>query len=376
MSVPLLDLKRQYESIGEELEAKILEVARSGRYIGGPILEQLEKSIAEYVGVRHAVGVSSGTDALLLSLMALDISAGDEVVTTPYSFFTTAGSIVRTGARPRLVDIDPETYAIDPAAIEAAVTERTRAILPVHLYGQCAAMGSIVAIADDYALPIIEDAAQAIGARSQGRSAGSWGTCGCFSFFPSKNLGAMGDGGMVTTNDDAVAQRLRLLRNHGAKPKYYHARVGGNFRLDPLQAAVLLVKLPYLDTWTAGRQRNAQRYRELFREAALTPEPIGLPVEREDRHIYNQFVIRVQERDTLRAFLTDRKIATEIYYPVPFHLQECFAGLGYRTGDFPHAERAAHDTLALPIFPELKEEELGEVVDAIRKFYAKGGLGD
>ncbi|MGH9312282.1 MAG: DegT/DnrJ/EryC1/StrS family aminotransferase, partial [Vicinamibacterales bacterium] len=321
------------------------------------------------IGVGHAIGVSSGTDALLAALMALDIGPGDEVVTPTYSFFATAGCVARVGATPRLVDIDPVTFNADPASIERALTERTRAILPVHLFGLCADMDPILDLARSRGIAVIEDAAQAIGARLGDRQAGATGTLGCFSFFPSKNLGALGDGGLVTTNDEALAARVRLVRNHGAEPKYFHKVVGGNFRLDAIQAAVLRVKLPHLTRWTEGRRRNAGRYRALFGEAGLDGI-VGLPVEPPGRHhIYNQFVIRAPRRDALRAHLDAAGVGTEIYYPVPFHLQECFATLGGRRGEFPHAERAANETLALPIYGELTDAQQRCVVDAVKAFY-------
>jgi dTDP-4-amino-4,6-dideoxygalactose transaminase len=313
--------------------------------------------------------VSSGTDALLASLMALGIGPGDEVITSTFSFFATAGCITRAGATPRLVDIDPVTYALDPASVRAAIGPRTRAIIPVHLYGLCADMDPILEIANGANVAVIEDAAQSIGATYKGRQAGSMGTAGCFSFFPSKNLGAFGDGGFVTTGDDRLAQEVRLLRNHGAEPKYYHSRIGGNFRLDTIQAAVLRVKLPHLASWSAGRGANAERYRQLFRAAGLT-DRVTLPIAPPDReHIYNQFVIRVPRRNEVRARLSEAGVGTEIYYPVPFHLQECFAGLGYRAGAFPVAEAAANTSIALPIYPELTEAQQAAVVGAIRTFY-------
>jgi dTDP-4-amino-4,6-dideoxygalactose transaminase len=302
---------------------------------------------------------------LLVALMALGIGPGDEVITSTFSFFATAGCVARVGATPRLVDVDPATYNLDPAAVRMAVTPRTRAIIPVHLYGLCAEMDPILAIATDANLAIIEDAAQAIGSTYKGRQAGSMGTFGCFSFFPSKNLGGFGDGGLVTTNDERLGEEIRLLRNHGAEPKYFHTRVGGNFRLDALQAAVLRVKLPHLAAWSDARRTNAARYRRLFDAAGLT-DRVTLPVAPADRgHIYNQFVVRVPQRDQVRARLTESGIGTEIYYPVPFHLQECFASLGHRRGDFPHAEAAADSTIALPIYPELTEEQQSAVVSAI-----------
>ena len=311
------------------------------------------------------MGVSSGTDALLVTLMALGIGAGNEVVTPTFSFFATAGCVARLGATPRFVDIDPATYNMDPAAAETAITPRTRAVIPVHLYGQCAEMDPILDVAKRRGLAVIEDAAQAIGGAYKGRQAGSMGIAGCFSFFPSKNLGAFGDAGLVSTNDAALAREIRLLRNHGAEPKYRHKRLGGNFRLDAIQAAVLRVKLPHLDGWTAARQRNADRYDRLLQTAGLG-QVVRLPMRApERRHIFNQYVIGLAERDRVRAKLDAARIGTEIYYPVPFHLQECFAGLGYRRGDLPAAEAAAAETLALPIYAELSEAQQQEVVDAI-----------
>jgi dTDP-4-amino-4,6-dideoxygalactose transaminase len=328
----------------------------------------LEQEVAAYSDCAHGVGVSSGTDALLAALMAIDLKPGDEVITTPFTFFATAGAIARLGGRPVFVDIEPQSFNLNPALIEAAVTPRTRAIIPVHLYGQMAEMDPIMEVAVRHNLYVIEDAAQAVGAEYQGRRAGSIGHMGCFSFFPSKNLGGFGDGGMVTTNDAAMAERLRLLRGHGAQPKYYHAVVGGNFRLDALQAAVLRVKLKYLDEWTAARQRNADTYRRLFAESGA---PVGLPAEMPHRrHIYNQFVIRAERRDELMAFLKQQQIGTEIYYPVSLHLQECFADLGYRAGDCPESERAARETIALPIYPELTEAMLGRVSTSVAEFFA------
>jgi dTDP-4-amino-4,6-dideoxygalactose transaminase len=367
--VPLLDLQAQYLTIRDEVRAAMDRVAESQYFILGPEVKALEEEVAAYSQCRFGIGVSSGTDALLVALMALDLQPGDEIITTPYTFFATAGCIARLGARSVFVDIDPATYNIDPAAIEAAITAHTRAILPVHLYGQMADMDPIMAVAERHNLPVIEDAAQAIGSEYKGRRAGSIGQMGCFSFFPSKNLGGFGDGGMVVTNDPALAETLTLLRGHGAKPKYYHKVVGGNFRLDALQAAVLRVKLPHLDGWTAGRQRNAATYRRLFAEAGLD-QVLGMPLEiANGRHIYNQFVIRCPRRNELMTHLKQRGIGHEIYYPVPMHLQECFADLGYRQGDFPHSEAAANETLAIPIYPELTEAMQEAVVRAIAEFY-------
>jgi dTDP-4-amino-4,6-dideoxygalactose transaminase len=379
LPVPLLDLQAQYATIRDEISAAVNRVIESQHFILGPEVQALEEEIAAYSQCQYGIGVSSGTDALLVALMALDIQPGDEVITTPYTFFATAGCIARLGAKPVFVDIDPLTYNIDPGQIEAAITERTRAIQPVHLFGQMAAMDSIMAIAERHNLYVIEDAAQAIGAESKGRRAGSIGHLGCFSFFPSKNLGGFGDGGMVVTNDKALADRMKLLRGHGAQPKYYHKVVGGNFRLDALQAAVLRVKLTYLDEWTAGRQQNAETYRRLFVAAGLADGtttgnghyPMGLPYAVPDsRHIYNQFVIRCTRRTELMDYLKRRQIGCEIYYPGPMHTQECFADLGYCTGDFPMSEQAAQVTLALPIYPELSQPMIEAVVHVIAEFYS------
>ncbi len=364
-SVPLLDLQGQYKPLREEILHAIERVCDSQRFIMGPEVEGFEREVAASLQVREAIGVSSGTDALLAAMMALGIGAGDEVVTSTYSFFATAGCIARLGARPVLVDIDPVTYNIDPAAAAAAVGPKTKAIIPVHLYGCSAAMDDLLGAASAAGIAVIEDAAQAIGSLYKGRPVGGLGTLGCFSFFPSKNLGAFGDGGLVTTDDAALAHRVRLVRNHGAEPKYFHKFVGANFRLDALQAAVLRVKLPHLPAWTEGRRRNATRYRELLaplEERGL----VRLPVEPAGCfHIYNQFVVRVDRRDEVRAELERRRVGTEIYYPVPFHLQECFEYLGYRRGQFPYAEDAADHTLALPIFGELTEDHVRYVAEAL-----------
>ena len=388
--VPLLDLQAQYKTIRDELREAMDRVADSQHFILGPEVEALEREIGAYSQCEFGVGVSSGSDALLVALMAIDLKPGDEVVMPPYTFFATAGAVARLGGKPVFVDIDPLTYNLDPAAIEKVLTDRTRAIIPVHLYGQMADMGPIMELANQHNLHVIEDAAQAIGSEWHSRRAGSIGHFGCFSFFPSKNLGGFGDGGMVTTNDPELADRLKLLRNHGYRPKYYNKVVGGNFRLDAIQAAVLRVKLKYLDQWTAARQRNAELYRELFEKAEMSiPQSylqsnsddgttsnlaalsgVVLPTEAPDvRHIYNQFVIRSGRRDELMAFLKARKIGTEIYYPVPMHMQECFAYLGHRSGNFPASERAADETLALPIYPELNDDMLATVVEAVADFY-------
>lgn len=368
VTVPLLDLTGQYAPLREEILAAITRVCDSQRFILGPEVEALESELAAMIGVKHAVAVSSGTDALLAVLMAMGIGPGDEVITPTFSFFATAGCVSRVGATPVFVDIDPITFNADPDAIERAITPRTRAILPVHLYGLCADMDRIQRIADKAGVPVIEDAAQAIGSRIGERQAGGFGLTGCFSFFPSKNLGAFGDAGLVTTNDAKLARELALIRNHGAEPKYYHSRIGGNFRLDALQAAVLRVKAPHLAAWTEGRRHNAERYRNLFAEAGVG-DRVELPVQpRGFTHIYNQFVIRVQDRDGLRAHLTANRIGTEIYYPVPFHRQECFAGL-VRPGDrFPIADRAAAASLALPIYAELTPDQQRHVVTTIASF--------
>ena len=365
VAVPLLDLSAQWSAIRDETLAAITRVCDSQRFILGPEVEAFEREMADAIGVPHAIGVSSGTDALLVALMALGIRAGDEVITSTYSFFATAGSIVRAGARPVLVDIDPVSYNLDPAEVASALTPRTRAIMPVHLYGQCADIEAIDRIARGAGVAVIEDAAQALGSRLHGRQAGSVGLCGCFSFFPSKNLGAFGDAGLVATSDAGFAEQVRLLRTHGAERQYHHRVVGGNFRIDALQAAVLRVKAPHLDAWSDARRRNADRYRELFDAAGLSAR-VTLPVEiAGHRHIYNQFVVRVPHRDRVKALLAARQVATAVYYPVPFHLQECFASLGYAEGAFPHAEAAARETLALPVYGELTGTQLAHVVSSL-----------
>lgn len=370
MGVPLLDLKRQYEQFQDEVEKELIDVARSGYYIGGPKIDAFEKTAAEYCQCKHAIGVSSGTDALLVSLMALGVGIGDEVITSTYSFFATVGVVSRVGAIPVLCDILPETFNINPAEIEAKITPKTKAIIAVHLYGQCADMDAILEVANKHNIPVIEDAAQSIGSEYKNKRAGSMGATGCFSFFPSKNLGAFGDGGLVTTNDDELAKTLRLMRNHGMDPKYYHKIIGGNFRLDAIQAAILNIKIKYLDAWSEGRQKNAARYRELLAAANLGDKVI-LPLEKESRHIYNQFTILVENRDELFKFLQDKGIGCDMYYPVPFHLQECYQTLGYKEGDFPVSENTMRNCISIPIFTELKDEEIKEVVTAIAEFYNK-----
>jgi len=367
MNVPMLDLKAQHQAIKSEVEAAIIEVLESQVFILGPKVKECEAAIARYCSCSHAVGVSSGTDALLIALMAEGIGAGDEVITTPYTFFATAGSISRTGATPVFVDIDPITYNINPGLIEEKITPKTKAIMPVHLYGQTAEMDPIMAIARKHGLLVIEDAAQAIGSEYDGRRAGSIGDYGCFSFFPSKNLGCAGDGGMVTTNDPARAEKLIVMRAHGSKPKYYHRVIGGNFRFDSIQAAVVNVKLPHLDSWTAGRQANARRYEKLFAQAGLAAT-VSLPVIVHSRHIFNQYVVRAPRRDELMEHLQKNNIGCAIYYPVPLHLQECFARLGYHEGDLPESEKAARETVAIPIYPELTDGQAGYVVRCIADF--------
>ena len=385
-NVPLLDLKAQFAQIRAEVMPAIDQVCASQHFILGAHVHALEEELARYCGASAGIGVSSGTDALLLALMALGIGAGDEVITSPFTFFATAGTIARTGARPVFCDIDPLTFNLSPVAVQAFIDERctkqggqlvnratggrVKALMPVHLYGQSADMAPLMAMARQHGLRVIEDAAQAIGtAYTNGQRVGTFGDVGCFSFFPSKNLGAFGDAGLCTTNDAELAESMRVLRVHGGKPKYFHAVIGGNFRIDELQAAVLRVKLKYLDGWTQGRQRNAAYYDSAFADAGLG-EKLRTPTAIEGgRHIFNQYVVRVQRRDALKQRLTERSIGSEIYYPVPLHLQACFAYLDYRPGDFPHSERAAEETLALPIYPELEEAQLAHVVATILDFY-------
>ncbi len=386
MTVPLLDLRRQYHTFKADVLPVLERVCESQMFILGPEVTRLEVAVAAYCQSEHGIGVSSGTDALLLALMALDIGAGHSVITSPYTFFATGGTIARTGARPIFLDIDPVSYNLCPDQVARYLTEacevrsdgvydrasgtRVRAVMPVHLYGQMADMDPLLALAQQYGLAVIEDAAQAIGSEYRGQRAGSLGDVGCFSFFPTKNLGAFGDAGLVTARNAELAERLRVMRVHGGKPKYYHSMIGGNFRIDELQAAILNVKLPLLESWSEGRRRNAAVYEGLFAAADLTGT-VGLPMALAGRrHIYNQYVIRVPERDRLRAFLAEEGIGSEIYYPVSLHQQACFAYLGYGQGDCPESERAAAETLALPIFAELERAELEYVVDAIRRFYA------
>ena len=414
MKIPLLDLKAQYQTIRDEIKEVVDEVLESQHFILGPKVEALEEAVAPYCGCQCAVGVSSGTDGLLIALMAAGIGYGHGVITTPFTFFATGGSIVRASSRPFFVDIDPATYNVDPVAIKAFVEAECRfesgtgrlvhggsgvsirAIMPVHLYGQCADMDGILEIANEYGLVVVEDGAQAIGAEYPSihnevpLRAGSMGHFGCFSFFPSKNLGGFGDGGMVTTNDAELAEKLKILRVHGSKPKYYHHLIGGNFRLDALQAAVLLVKLKYLDGWTAKRRQNAAYYNSLFQQSGLEDKGFVTPPQavwekissknvsnpqsaiRNPKlvgHIYNQYVIRAKERDELRAYLTEKNIGTEIYYPLALHQQQCFVELGYKAGDFPESEKAAAETLALPVYPELDQVQQDYVVEKMSSFY-------
>lgn len=375
MKVPLLDLKIQYAPLREETLKSLNDILDSQYFIGGKYVAKLEEDIAAYSGVKHAIGVSSGTDALIASLMGcgvyrspLDEGAADEVVLPVYTFFATAGSVWRCGARPVFADIDPDTYNISPDSAAEKITERTKAIMPVHLYGQCADMDAILKIAKTRNLAVIEDGAQAIGASQNGVKVGGFGNCAGLSFFPSKNLGGLGDGGMVITNDDNLAVKIREIRNHGMEPKYYHKHVGGNFRLDAIQAAGLLAKLPHLDSWGEMRARNAAVYNAAFADVDEIKTPVIKPC---NKSIYNQYIISVPNRDALLAHLREKEIGCEIYYPVPLHLQECFAALGYKKGDFPNAEYAAEHTLALPIYPELTVEQLEYVAAEVKNGLVK-----
>jgi dTDP-4-amino-4,6-dideoxygalactose transaminase len=372
--VPLLDLKKQYAALKDEILRVTSEVYESQGFILGPRVESFEKAIAAYVGTKHAIGMSSGTDAQLAVMMALGIGPGDEVVTSPYTFFASAGAVARLGARPVFVDIEPETFNLDPGRLEKAITPKTKLIQPVHLYGQCADMDPIRVVAKKKGIPVLEDACQSLGAAYRGVKAGALAESCAFSFFPSKNLGGFGDGGMVTTDDDALAAKLRAMRMHGETSRYHHKFVGGNFRLDALQAAVLHVKLPHLDGWAQARRANAEEIERLTLEAGGRPfEKGGLKFPREAagrHHVFNQFVVRVGggRRDALKARLEERKIGCAIYYPVPLHLQECFASLGHREGDFPESERAAKETLALPVFPELTSEQKAFLAFTLAEF--------
>lgn len=373
LEIPLLDLHAQYKDIKQEVIKEIEKIFNHKKFILGSEVKKLENEISRYSNSDYAVGVASGTDALLISLMALGVGLGDEVITTPYTFFATGGSISRLGATPVFVDIDEKTYNILPELIEAKITSKTKAILPVHLYGQCADMEPIMEVAEKHNIPVVEDAAQAIGAeyvkKGVGKRAGSIGALGCFSFFPSKNLGCAGDGGMVVTNGAELAEKVSVLRVHGSRPKYYHKVIGLNSRLDTIQAAVVLVKLKYLDQWTQKRQKNAKLYDRLFESEGLL-DTITLPyTEYRNRHVYNQYVIRTPKRDRLKEFLKEKGIGSEIYYPLPLHLQECYRDLGYREGDLPNSEKAAQETLALPIYPELTRQMQEKVVASIKKFF-------
>ncbi|HQR44989.1 MAG TPA: DegT/DnrJ/EryC1/StrS family aminotransferase [Thermoanaerobaculia bacterium] len=378
VAVPLLDLKKQYATIREEVRRTADEVFESQYFILGPRVEAFEKAVAAYVGTKHAVGMSSGTDAQLAAMMALRIGPGDDVVTSPYTFFSSAGAIARLGARPVFCDIDPATFNVDPVKLANAITPKTKAIQPIHLYGQCADMDPIVEVARKKGIPVIEDACQSLGAAYRGKKAGSMSAFGCFSFFPSKNLGAFGDGGMVTTDDDATAQSLRAMRMHGETSRYYHRFVGGNFRLDAFQAAVLHVKLPHLDGWAEGRRKNAKEIEALYLEYGGLPYDKGglsFPREAAGRfHVFNQFVVRVGKgrRDALKERLQERQIGHAIYYPVPLHLQECFADLGGKAGDFPESEKAANETLALPVFPELTADQKRFLAFTLAEFSRQG----
>ena len=371
MKVPLLDLKEQFKSMKSEIMSEIEAICDSQYFILGPKVEKFEKELAEYSGTKYAVGVSSGSDALIIALMAEGIGHGDEVITTPFTFFATAGAISRVGAVPVFVDIEADTFNIDPEKIEEKITSRTKAIIPVHLYGQCADMEPIVALAEKHNLIVIEDGAQAIGSEYKNKRAGAFGDYGCFSFFPSKNLGAFGDGGAVTTNDLEKYEMLKIFRNHGANPKYYHKYIGGNFRLDAIQAVVLSIKLRYLDSWTEARQANAEDYRQLFKDAGINDKVILPSVSgNTTRHIYNQFCIQLVDgdRDALKQVLIDAGIGVDVYYPVPLHLQECFKSLGYEKNDFPISEKIAENIIALPIFPESDHQQREYVVSVISNF--------
>ncbi|MGB9629233.1 MAG: DegT/DnrJ/EryC1/StrS family aminotransferase [Thermodesulfobacteriota bacterium] len=378
MKVPFFDLTKQFSLIEDEIRASLEEVFKTQQFILGHQVQKLEKTIASYCQTQYAMGVASGSDAILLALMALGIGSGDEVILPPFTFFATAGSVSRIGAKPVFVDIDPVTFNIDPSKIEEKITPKTKAIIPVHLFGQCADMDPILQIAKARRLFVIEDAAQAIGAEykplsySKGRRAGGMGDLGCFSFYPTKNLGAMGDAGMVVTNRLDLAEKIRILRVHGSQSKYFHRWIGLNSRLDTIQAAILLVKFKYLEKWTKERQKKAQIYHTLFRESSSDIPELKLPINQyENIHIYHQYVIRVPERDRLRDYLLQEGVGTDIYYPLPLHLQDCFSFLGHRLGDFPNSEKASEEVLALPIYPELTEDQQLFVVDRIRSFYRK-----
>ncbi len=371
MNVPLLDLKAQYHVIKPEVLSAIEAVCDEQGFVLGPRVVAFEEATAQYIGSRYAIGCASGSDALLLSLMAMGVKAGDEVITIPFTFFATAGAISRLGAKPVFVDIQPDTFNIDPALIEQAVTPRTKAIIPVHLFGQCADMAAINEIAKRKKIYVIEDACQAIGAAQQGKRAGIFGDTGCFSFFPSKNLGGFGDGGLITTNDKALADSMAMLRVHGSQVRYLHEAIGINSRLDALQAAVLQIKLKYLDQWNEGRRRNAERYQQLFAKTKHADCVVLPPTRHGNFHVYNQFTVRVPRRDELRAFLKEKGVGTEVYYPLPMHLQNCYRELGHQKGSFPLSEQAAEEVMSIPIYPELTEAQQGYVVDTIAEFYRR-----
>ncbi|MGP4078984.1 DegT/DnrJ/EryC1/StrS family aminotransferase [Pseudalkalibacillus sp. R45] len=370
MKVPMLDLSRQYESLKDEMLSTLDEVMTSTRFILGDNVKQLEKSVADYSNVQYGIGVANGSDALHIALQACGVTTGDEVITTPFTFFATAGAIARTGATPVFVDIDPVTFNIDPSKIEAAITDKTKAIMPVHLYGQCADMDPIIEIAEKHNIYIVEDAAQSIGSSYKGRTSGQLGDAACYSFFPTKNLGAYGDAGMIVTDNEELAERMSVIRVHGSKPKYHHHILGYNSRLDEMQAAILNVKFPHLNEWSEQRRDNAENYTKLLKE--LLPEEVTVPVEEENRyHVFHQYTIRVSKRDELQGFLKENGVATMIYYPLPLHVQPVFKELGYKEGDFPEAEKAAKEALSLPMFPELTTEQQTYVVEMMAKFYKK-----
>ena len=365
MQVPLLDLKAQYAAIRDEVARAIDKVCESQSFALGPAVAEFEENVAAYCGSEFAIGVSSGTDALLISLMALGVEPGDEVITTPFTFFATAGSVMRVGAKPVFVDVDPDSFNIDPSAIEEKITEKTKAIIPVHLFGQIADMNAVTEIARRHRLAVIEDAAQAIGASNGGTTAGNFGDCGCFSFYPTKNLGCFGDGGLVTTNCEDTAEKIKILRNHGQDPVYFYKVIGGNFRLDGIQGAVLNVKLKYLDSWNDKRRHNAALYDGLFADS-----PVKTPrIEEDNVSIYHQYTVTVPERDTLQKFLADNRIGSAVFYPKPLHLQDCFAELGYKQGDLPIAERLCSEVLSLPVYPELSPEQIEYVAGIVLKYY-------
>jgi dTDP-4-amino-4,6-dideoxygalactose transaminase len=371
MNIPLLDLKAQFQPLRAEILAAMQAVCDEQGFVLGPRVVAFEESIAQYIGSRYAIGCASGSDALLLSLMAMGVQAGDEVVTIPFTFFATASAVSRLGAKPVFVDIQADTFNIDPGVIEQAITPRTKAIIPVHLFGQCADMAAINEIATRKKIRVIEDACQAIGAAQGGKRAGVLGDTGCFSFFPSKNLGGFGDGGLITTNDKALADSMAMLRVHGSQVRYLHEAVGVNSRLDALQAAVLQVKLKYLDQWTTGRRRNAERYQQIFARTKHADRVALPPTQPGNFHVYNQFTVRAPKRDELRAFLKEKEVGTEVYYPLPMHLQNCYRDLGHQKGSFPLSEQAAEEVMSLPIYPELTEAQQTYVVEMIAEFYRR-----